>query len=134
MERITKLTAKEILNKKFSKDVKGYDASEVDEFLDQIIADYEALTLSIGEKDAKINALENEIRSISPEFDSSKEKMKAMGERVKELELENASLKNKLDGIKPGDKVNAENLEWIQRCRKLEKLLYQQGLTDADIR
>ena len=34
------LTEKEILNKKFPKDIKGYDAAEVDLFLDQIIKDY----------------------------------------------------------------------------------------------
>ena len=34
------LTKKDILNKKFKKDIKGYDAQEVDYFLDQVIRDY----------------------------------------------------------------------------------------------
>ena len=34
------LTSKEILNKEFKKSVKGYDASEVDAFLDKVLSDY----------------------------------------------------------------------------------------------
>ncbi len=134
MEKDVKLTTKEILDKKFSKDVKGYDPVEVDSFLDVIISDYQAYASLISEKNAKISALEKEIRTQGERSSSSNGRYEALCEQVKNLEIENASLKNTLDGIKPGDKVNSENLEWIKRCRKLENLLYQLGYSEADLK
>ncbi len=134
MEKNVKLTAKEILDKKFAKDVKGYDPNEVDAFLDLIISDYQTYVSLLNEKNAKISALEKEIRTQSEQSSSSDGRYRALCEQVKNLEIENASLKNRLDGIKPGDKVNSENMEWIKRCRKLEDFLYQHGFSDADFR
>ncbi len=37
-----KLTSKDILEKEFKKSVKGYHADQVDQFLDQIMEDYDA--------------------------------------------------------------------------------------------
>ena len=34
------LNAKDILNKQFEKDVKGYNPDEVDSFLDKVLTDY----------------------------------------------------------------------------------------------
>ena len=36
------LTAKDILQKEFTRDFRGYKASEVDEYLDSIIRDYDS--------------------------------------------------------------------------------------------
>ena len=41
MENVN-LTPKDIVNKNFSRGLRGYDSNEVDEFLDQVIQDYEA--------------------------------------------------------------------------------------------
>ena len=43
------------------------------------------------------------------------------------LELENASYKNKLSGLKAGDKINAENVDIIKRMRMLENFIWQLG-------
>ena len=134
MEKSVKLTPKEILDKKFAKDIKGYDPNEVDDFLDSIISDYRVYASLLDEKNAKISALEKEIRAQSETSSSFNGRYKELCEHVKNLEIENASLKNRLDGIKPGDKVNSENLEWIKRCHKLEDFLYQHGFSDADFR
>lgn len=134
MEKSVNLTAKEILDKKFTKNVKGYDPVEVDSYLDRIIHDYQVYAALLSEKNAKISALEKELRAHNDESASSDNRLKALREQVKQLEIENASLKNKLDGIKPGDKVNSENMEWIQRCRKLENFLYQHGFSESDLR
>lgn len=134
MESKLRLTAKGILDKKFTKDVKGYNPDEVDAFLDEIISDYQTCAKLFKDKDAKIVALENEIRAKDAEYASSLGKFKTLYERAKQLEIENASLTKKLEGIKPGDRVTAENLEWIQRCRKLENFLYQHGFTEADLK
>ncbi len=134
MEKSVNLTAKEILDKKFTKNVKGYDPVEVDSYLDKVIHDYQVYAALLSEKNAKISALEKELRAHNDESSSSDDRLKALREQVKQLEIENASLKNKLDGIKPGDKVNSENMEWIQRCRKLESFLYQHGFSESDLR
>ena len=56
------ITPLDIENKKFSrKMVNGYDVEEVDDFLDQLTADYEAKCRDISEKDRKIAQLEKDL-------------------------------------------------------------------------
>lgn len=134
MENKVNLTAKEILDKKFTKDVKGYNPDEVDSFLDEIIADYQHFVKIIKEKDAKIEALESKLSAFDVNYSSSVGRYNELYERAKQLEIENASYKKRLEGIKPSDKVTAENMEWIQRCHKLEDFLYRHGFTEADLK
>ena len=55
------LTPLDIENKKFSKQMmSGYSVDEVDEFLDEITADYEKLYKQSNESNAKIAELEEE--------------------------------------------------------------------------
>ncbi|WP_240375462.1 cell division regulator GpsB [Bacillus piscicola] len=49
-----RLTAKEILDKDFKTSMKGYNKDEVDQFLDQIIQDYEAFTEKIQQLEAEL--------------------------------------------------------------------------------
>lgn len=53
MENI-RLTAKKILDKEFKTSMKGYHKDEVDQFLDQIIQDYEAFQARINELEEKL--------------------------------------------------------------------------------
>ena len=56
------ITPLDIENKKFSrKMVNGYDVEEVDDFLDQLTADYEQKCRDISEKDRKIAQLEQDL-------------------------------------------------------------------------
>ena len=56
------ITPLDIENKKFSKQmVNGYSVEEVDEFLDQLTAEYEQKCKEISEKDRKISSLEKEL-------------------------------------------------------------------------
>lgn len=56
------ITPLDIENKKFSrKMVNGYDVGEVDEFLDQLTADYEQKCRDISERDKKIAELEKDL-------------------------------------------------------------------------
>ena len=56
------ITPLDIENKKFSrKMVNGYDVEEVDEFLDELTADYEQKCREISEKDRKISQLEKDL-------------------------------------------------------------------------
>lgn len=51
------LTPLDIHNKEFSRRLRGYDEDEVNEFLDQIIKDYEALIRENKELQAQVQAL-----------------------------------------------------------------------------
>ena len=61
------LSAKDILENEFHVDFKGYRAIEVDEFLDQIIKDYNTFEEHVGELNAKINQLELQNSSLKAE-------------------------------------------------------------------
>lgn len=119
------LDEKEILNKKFKKDIKGYDASEVDAFLDIVIKDYVSFKRIISEHDAEIASLKSEIHRL--ENVNNKPDVVALKEKIRALEVENASYKNKLKGLNSTDNVGPENYVYIKRLRELETFLYQLG-------
>ena len=64
-ERIV-LTSKDILEKDFKIDTRGYRPQEVDRYLDTIIKDYEEMNSIINELDSELEiALENEGQGAS---------------------------------------------------------------------
>ncbi|MBM7635402.1 cell division initiation protein [Streptococcus saliviloxodontae] len=65
------ITALEIKDKTFGSKFRGYNIEEVDEFLDIIVADYEALTRTNREQEARIKTLEEKIAY----FDEMKESL-----------------------------------------------------------
>jgi DivIVA domain-containing protein len=58
MDENFNLTRDQILSKKFTPNVKGYDPDEVDDFLDLIIADYAAFERYMKESKGYIEELE----------------------------------------------------------------------------
>lgn len=60
-----KLTPIDITNKEFRKMLRGYDPEEVDEFLDQIVEDYEELFKENSLLKEKINAMNEKIEHYS---------------------------------------------------------------------
>ena len=60
-----KLTPVDITNKEFKKMLRGYDPEEVDEFLDQIVEDYEELFKENSLLKEKINAMNEKIEHYS---------------------------------------------------------------------
>jgi DivIVA domain-containing protein len=127
MELKLDLTAKKILDKKFAKDVKGYNPSEVDAFLDRVIQDYLAFNQYQKQIETSKAPLEEQINAFQSERQKLIEDKNAAVEAKRALEIENASLRKKLDGIKPGDKPTAENMEYISRINALEDFLYSIG-------
>lgn len=119
------LTEKDILNKKFTKNIKGYDSAEVDGFLDQVIKDYVYFQKDIGQLNAQISSLQE--RCTQLENAQNKGDAKAFKNRIHELEIENASLKNRLGGLKDDDNVNKDNIDYIKRIRELEKFVWSLG-------
>lgn len=61
-ENQVKLTADEILKKRFRKSMKGYDQEEVDSFLDQVISDYQAYDSIIDSLQDQIEQLQSSLR------------------------------------------------------------------------
>ena len=95
------LTAREILEKDFKIDARGYRPQEVDQFLDMIIKDY-------------------------VEFESTTKRM--IGE-IKALEDENAKLKSEIRNLKAsldiaGSNKGVTNVDLLKRISDLEKVVY----------
>jgi DivIVA domain-containing protein len=115
MAYVNKLTSTDILTKKFSANVKGYDAAEVDQFLDIVLEEFRAYE----------SFLKNEL----PTLEKSGNQVDRLHKRIQELEIELAVMKEKFDGLVQNDtvSVNQNNLELHKRISRLEKALYQLG-------
>ena len=128
MEYRIQLSPKEILRKKFTKDVKGYRAGEVDAFLDVVMADYEAFAGYRKAMEEHLAELEARLTELSKGDETSDAERRELRKSLKELEIENAGLKARLENIKPSDSPSEENLQYIQRINALENALYSIGI------
>ena len=95
------LTAREILEKDFKIDARGYRPQEVDQFLDLIIKDY-------GDFEATTKRLVTEIKTL--EQDNAK------------LKAEIRNLKASLDIA--GSNKGVTNVDLLKRISDLEKVVY----------
>ena len=120
MDIKTKLNRKTIYDKRFTKNVKGYDALEVDQFLDLVLYDY-----LMFEKEAAL--LATKIKQL---IDKNNE---LLGEN-ENLTHSNAEYEKMLGSIKSNDNVNTDNLPLINRIRKLEKALHDLGVDPTTIK
>lgn len=97
------LTAKEILEKDFKIDTRGYRPQEVDKFLDLVIRDYETFMTIIKENESeKKELLEDNIR----------------------LKQEIRNLKTKIEVVKEGSSREVNNADLLRRLSNLEKIIY----------
>lgn len=120
MGLLVKLNHEQIYNKTFTKDVKGYNAYEVDQFLDLVIADY----LNFEKESAALN---HKIKQLS-------DQLKQASEENEKLNLTNAELNKKVGHIKDGDEVNSNNLSYINRIRALETFIHNLGHDPSKIK
>lgn len=97
------LTGKDILEKEFKIDTRGYRPQEVDKFLDVIIRDYE------------------EFVSIIRELENDKKEL--LEENIK-LKQDIRSLKTKLEVLKEGSNKDVSNVDLLRRLSNLEKIIY----------
>ena len=95
------LTSKNILEKEFKIDARGYRLQEVDKYLDIIIGDY--------------NEFNNIIRSQSQE-------LKKISDENQELKQEIRNLKSNLEALKHTEK-EVTNVDLIRRVSQLEKII-----------
>lgn len=97
------LTVKEILEKQFKIDTRGYRPQEVDKFLDVIIGDYEIF--------------ERRIREIE------QDKKELIEENIR-LKQEVRALRTKLDVVKENSHPEVSNADLLRRLSNLEKIIY----------
>jgi len=121
------LTVQKILDKKFTRDVKGYNPDEVDAFLDLVIQDYVSYAEAQKQQETTIVSLQNQVAALQQSEGKAKTDSESLWAKNKQLEIDNASMASRLKGIKPGDRPTAENITYIQRIRTLEDFLSSEG-------
>jgi len=133
MDNRNTLTPEEILKKRFTCAEVGYKPSEVDAFLDLIIQDYQMMVLKDKQSVQKLDDFKRKTDEMATLLDDLGKENRSLLASKKQLEIDRASLKNRLDGIKPGDVPTAENMHLIQRVRALEDFLYSKGYNPNEI-
>ena len=114
------LNSQAILDRTFNGSTPGYNALEVDEFLDKIIGDYKLVEANFLANEKFINDLLLEIQNLRKKNES--------------LDIENNSLKSKISGISDVSKVNVSNIELVKRINILEKTLWKLGVNPTNIK
>lgn len=101
------LSPKDILEKEFKIDTRGYRLKEVDQYLDLIIGDYE------------------QFFKILKEYDKEKEELL---EEIMKLKQEIRNLKMSIEIAKESDKddtnKSVSNVDVLRRLSQLEKIVY----------
>ncbi len=97
------LTPLDIHNKEFRKVLRGYDEAEVDEFLDRVVKDYEALYKEVGslkdrlavheERTAQYQDMEETLKKTLVVAQETADHLKANARKEGELILKDAELK-----------------------------------------
>ena len=96
------LTMQDILEKEFKIDARGFRMQEVDQFLDEIIGDYEQFNEIIRNEEAEKEELLKENMNLKQEL---------------------RNVKLSIDAAKTGDK-EVTNLDVLRRISNLEKIVY----------
>ena len=81
MEKLN-LSVQEILDKEFKVDFKGYSASEVDAFLDQVLEDYQI-------QEENIESLNNRIKELEEELADAKKTNRELETKQRAIDLTN---------------------------------------------
>lgn len=98
------LTGKDILEKEFKIDTRGYRPQEVDKFLDIIIRDYEEFY-------AIIKDIENEKKDLIEDNIKLKQEIRNLRTKLSVLQEE-------------GGNSNVSNSDLLRRLSNLEKIIY----------
>lgn len=113
-------TSKTLLETKFEKNVRGYNAYEVDVALDKVIEDLVYYEINMAELTKRVENLSIKCQNLE--------------KNVKDKELEIAKLQNKLPPLKNDKAVSRENINLLKRIDALEKALYKRGVDPSKIK
>lgn len=108
------LDSNKVYHKVFEGTKPGYDALQVDSFLDIVIKDYETFESYVSETDKKIETLQDKVDLLNQQLATS--------------EAEKASLEAKLGEISSHEDASLNNLELLKRISSLEKALAKAGI------
>ena len=114
------LASEEILNKTFKISPKGYDAFEVDEFLDRILRDY--------------RTVESNYLMAAREIDELKKRVQDLEKKGRQDEVTISKYRKRLENIKESDDVNEGNIDLIKKIRAYEKFLWNNGYNPNTIK
>ncbi len=98
-------TPQEILDKEFKIDTRGYRLKEVDQYLDEVISDYETFLDAIKKLEAEKEELLNEIMHLKQELRNVKMSIDIAKENPSEV----------------------TNMDVLRRISNLEKIVYGKG-------
>ena len=93
----------EILEKEFKIDTRGYRLKEVDQYLDEIIGDYETFLEAIRRLETEKEELITEIMHLKQEL---------------------RNIKMSIDIAKNGEMTEVTNMDILRRLSNLEKIVY----------
>ncbi|MGN1182977.1 MAG: cell division regulator GpsB [Faecalibacillus sp.] len=110
MEYKVVLSPKKIVSKEFKVDFKGYNADEVDHFLDQIVKDYEAFAGMLNESYDRIEQLERRL--------AEQKNIVARLEREKAMQDDN---------LRALESNASSNVDILKRLSLLEKVVFSQN-------
>lgn len=130
------LTPLDIDNKQFTKSFKGYNAGEVDDFLDEISRDYDAMMrecLDLKEKIKDLEAkneqyeyLENALQEVLIVAKETTDNMKSLARKEAEQIIQEANLQ-------VVDSLNSINDEITQKNIELDKLKKESQIYKAKV-
>ena len=98
----------------------AYDATEVDKFLDVVLADY--------------RLVESSTLVVTKEYENLLKKSKTLEAEKRKLEVELEKYKVKFANIKSADGVTTDNIELVRRISVLEKFLWAHGYNPDTIK
>lgn len=109
MAKDMNLTAQDVYSKEFHVDLKGYAPAEVDEFLDQVIEDYQGYDEKIEELGQAVTRYE--------------EKIKELQQELVVLRSDNNKLKEKMNSGYV-DANNSDQVDILKRISRLEQAVF----------
>lgn len=113
------LDSKKIYEKTFQGNKPGYDALQVDQFLDVVIKDYQEMERFVEENEKDISNLTTIKNNLA--------------NQVTQLQVENSLLKEKLAAFKGNEDANINNIDYLKKISKLEHALYKLGVNPNSI-
>lgn len=109
-----------ILEKQFDGQLRGYNALQVDKFLDMIIKDYKIIEENYLIEKEKLDQLKKENTELQRELDVAK--------------VENSKMQTKVGGIRDSNSVSNENINNLKKIAAYEKFLYNHGYDPTKIK
>ncbi|MBX5467606.1 MAG: DivIVA domain-containing protein [Firmicutes bacterium] len=125
------LTPLDIYNKEFKRSFRGYNEDEVNEFLDQVVHDYEAVirqceelketAAGLKERLNQYQALEETLKNTLVVAQSTAEEVKAAAQRQAEVILQEAEMKRKAMIAEAEAEVAALHQQYQTLRREMER-------------